>query len=78
MNCSVCDAPMEGRGLAVLGFRLCPACEARLLGVSPARPEYDWFAGFVRRGLSEPLLARRDNVVSIQAWRAARAACPGR
>ncbi|NLF26888.1 MAG: hypothetical protein GX592_03245 [Clostridiales bacterium] len=47
--CCFCNAELEGvlpRFLA-----LCPECEARLLDISPLRPEYPWFVAAVRRAL---------------------------
>lgn len=51
MRCCFCDKKMEGRPAGVLV--LCPECEARMLGVSPLRPEYPWFVAAVRRALFE-------------------------
>ena len=59
MRCSFCAAPVPEAGLAVFGFALCPACSARLIRQDPRRREYDWFVGWVRRGLTEPLLSGR-------------------
>jgi len=47
--CCFCNSELEGvlpRFLA-----LCPECEARLLDISPLRPEYPWFVAAVRRAL---------------------------
>ena len=59
MRCSVCLKSGEKSALSVFGFELCPACLDRLTRQSAARREYDWYAGFVRRGLVEPLLENR-------------------
>ena len=55
-NCTICLIPLPSGSLSVLGLHLCPACREKLLRQRPERREYDWYAGYVRRALSEPLL----------------------
>lgn len=48
MRCGFCQKQFA-QGEAQ--FCLCPACEARVMGVSPMRREYAWFVAAVRRAL---------------------------
>ena len=69
MNCSFCGRMSASAGLRVLGFCLCKDCLERLIDQSPARREYDWVVGFVRRGLVEPLLVDDTAEESVAALR---------
>ena len=69
MNCSFCGRMAASAGLRVLGFCLCKDCLEKLIAQAPARREYDWFVGFVRRGLVEPLLVDGTAEASVVARR---------
>ena len=67
MTCSFCGRMAAAVGLQVMDFCLCKDCLERLIAQSPARREYDWFVGFVRRGLVEPLLVDDTEEASVAA-----------
>ena len=69
MNCSFCGRMSAAVGLQVMDFCLCKDCLERLIAQSPARREYDWFVGFVRRSLVEPLLVDGTEEASVAALR---------
>ncbi len=69
MPCSFCGRMAAAVGLRVMDFCLCGDCLERLIDQSPARREYDWFVGFVRRGLVEPLLVDDTAEESVVARR---------
>ena len=69
MTCSFCGRMAAVVGVRVMDFCLCGDCLEKLIAQAPARREYDWFVGFVRRGLVEPLLVDDTAEASVAALR---------